>query len=76
LQSGAQVDGDVVSSTIAVDSGAVLNGSVHRVEDPFAGQSSELNILPVKERSSFRDSPLWIGSDSDAQRPLTVIRPK
>ncbi len=76
LQSGARIDGDVISDTIAVDSGAILNGSVHRSEDPFESGAVAAPVKLERDRSSFLDSPLWIGSDADSQRPLTAIRPK
>jgi cytoskeletal protein CcmA (bactofilin family) len=76
LQSGAQVEGDVISDTIAVDSGASLNGSVRRNEDPFAQEAVVEPSRPGGERPSFLGSPLWISSEADAFRPLTAVRPR
>lgn len=76
LQSGSQVDGDVTSTTITVDGGACLNGSVRRNDDPFAQQPGPVTYGAERNRSSFLDSPLWTGAETNTQRPLTVIRPR
>ena len=75
LQQGARVDGDITSDTIAVDSGAKLNGAVwHR--DGGAASPRPAAALPPHDEPRFSSSAsLWDQVRADDDRPLRAIRP-
>jgi cytoskeletal protein CcmA (bactofilin family) len=70
LEEGADVQGDIVNSTITVQSGAHLQGAVWHSDDPLGGGGLS------KQPGSLLKSPLWPEGDDDAFRPLKVIKPR
>ena len=75
LQDGAVVDGDIINQSIAVDSGARLNGSVWRDEDPLGTAHNVYSAAAPPEPGPSISSPLWGNQDDDNYRPLKAIRP-
>ena len=69
LRDGADVKGDVVNTSIQVESGAHLQGAVWHSESPLGGTPPLSQPEPVRT-SSYLGNPLWAG-DEDAFRPLT-----
>ena len=76
LHAGAHVEGDVINETIAIDSGAQLQGAVWRSEDPFAGKPVSGRAERPREQHSYLANPLWNGTEVEAVRPLVAVRPK
>lgn len=71
LEDGAQVEGDISSETIAVDSGARLQGTVWQTGDALAASTA-----PRSDSHNLFASPLWNGVDDGSFRPLKAIRPR
>jgi cytoskeletal protein CcmA (bactofilin family) len=74
LERTAQVDGNVTHDHLVVDSGAELNGSVRRSDQP-------LDVAPRSNGSRFRHSapsiarsPLWDGGED--YRPVVAVKPR
>ncbi len=77
LLRGAQVDGDVVNQTLAMDGGAELNGAVWRSDDPLgANKQPSKPALTSTAPGSLFAAPLWPKRDNDDIRPLQAVRPK
>lgn len=74
LRDGADVRGDVVNSSIQVESGAHLQGAVWHSESPLGDTQPQGTAAPAPT-SSYLGSPLWAGDD-DAFRPLKVVKPR
>ena len=64
LTATAQVEGDIVHKTIAIESGAHFEGSVQRNEDPLGDSSSRPSPPPARSKATeSRDSmPLTGGA--------------
>jgi cytoskeletal protein CcmA (bactofilin family) len=52
LTATAQVEGDIVHKTIAIESGAHFEGSVQRQEDPLGDSSSRPTAPPPRSRAT------------------------
>lgn len=78
LLRGAQVDGDVVNQTLAVDGGAELNGAVWRSDDPLGANKAAPRPLltSAAPEGNLFSTPLWPKRDNDDVRPLQAVRPK
>ncbi len=59
LSATAQVEGDVVHKTIAIESGALFEGSVHRQEDPLAQASTK----PTRPPRLSAPSPIQMADE-------------
>jgi cytoskeletal protein CcmA (bactofilin family) len=63
LTASAQVEGDIIHKTIAIESGAHFEGSVQRQEDPLGGSSARPTAAPAgsPSKSASRDAPPLTG---------------
>ena len=65
LENGAQVDGDITTATIAIDTGARLTGAVWQ-----GGQQ------PPAERYAPISVASWDSATDNSPRPLLAVRPR
>ena len=73
LREGAQVEGDIISQTIAVDNGARLQGAVWQSASPLDRAEPE---LPVHDGHRLLGGSLWSSLEDASYRPLKAIRPR
>ena len=56
LTATAQVEGDIVHKTIAIESGAQFEGTVQRNEDPLGDSSNRAAVTPTRAKSEPRNA--------------------
>ncbi len=74
LQSGAVVEGDISSDTIAIDTGARLSGAVWQASQPDLPRAASGSWSD--ESSALFSEVLWQERQDDAFRPLKAIKPR
>lgn len=74
LQSGAVVEGDISSDTIAIDTGARLSGAVWHAGQPEQPPASA--GFSHGEPAALFSEALWQERQDDDYRPLRTVRPR
>lgn len=69
LYSGAHVEGDIINETVAVETGAFVQGAIRRVDNPLKDPSAFRKAVP---ESLAEDESI----PAETFRPLRAIRPR
>ena len=76
LQAGANVEGDVVNTSLSVEKGAQIHGSIWHSDNPLQKpQTSDAAPAASGGSLSYLGNPLWTAAD-DGFRPLKAIKPR
>ena len=66
LTATAQVEGDIVHKTIAIESGANFEGTVQRNEDPLGDSGSRAAVTPPRAKSEPRNAAPLTGETASS----------
>jgi cytoskeletal protein CcmA (bactofilin family) len=66
LTATAQVEGDIVHKTIAIESGAHFEGTVQRNEDPLGDSGSRATVAPARAKLEPRNAAPLTGESAKA----------
>ena len=66
LTATAQVEGDIVHKTIAIESGANFEGTVQRNEDPLGDSGSRAAVSPPRAKSEPRNAAPLTGETASS----------
>ena len=78
LQAGATVEGDVVNTSLAVEKGAHIHGSIWHSDNPLPKPQDGAAPPAVPSAGgalSYLGSPLWSVAD-DGFRPIKAVKPR
>ena len=74
LQAGAHVEGDIVNTTIAIENGAHIHGSVWHSEDPLTGSNTYQQPRRQETSPALLTNPFW--NADEGFRPIKAIKPR
>lgn len=77
LASTARIEGDIIHSTLAIESGAYFEGNCRRADDPIGKPSKSSSQAPQSSSTSSSSTPSSSGSGGAAspQRPANTTTP-